>query len=889
MTGDAELKYVTDILARASVLGNSDGPPQLHGLLGPATGPPDMERTNVFDKAFGANSQAAKPSLNTKMDSAVPDENHAEKGRLLSPPSSELKASRVRGLNSAPSSRRASLKRSNTDVTGVAMQTKLVDVLSEPYSASDYLPPLSALSASSFGLGNSGPGVHSHSSKWSPAAQAVFRTEAKPDWTIIAANDLACLVFGVAPSEIRKLSILDLIQKEKRPWLESKLLGSTYNNTSKESEDIISSDSAQTTSRPFGMRNGVTAQLLSKPPSRYKFMRRAQSGNGASASPEPSNDGARISKSPNHLPTKSRGVLICGDVLPIQKRNGSTGSASFWVMEKRGGLIWIVEEITEHVATVEFDDKGRVSEARGDTRHIWGSLQVERGTSIFKLLPQYPERFPPGSKLPDFTQGKGQKYFTALSSGRSGIPVKVCPRSKPSDLRISSFPHVAGMMVLSAERLDIISANSAFSAALFGYEHPEGSHITDLLPKFDDFLSILTEEDDVPLVDGVVIPEHSFRRARALSILRDRDTSSASVLARPVGLSARHRDGTEIMVDVQMRVVRSESIFPANKAPRFSSNQEPDSENGSGVSVTEVVFALWVTYSQQLHSVTLEDQVASSRLMQPIRKTTSHTQLSPGQRSPGPEPTDVPVVEPPELENKSQVSLLTQKLSEAASEPLSDMPVQPVPQVNIAPNAKEPPAKKSISDYVILEEMGEGAYGQVKLGRSRWDPSKKVVLKFVTKNRILVDTWTRDRRLGTVPLEIHVLDFLRRDGFKHPNIVEMEGFFEDNVNYYIEMAPHGLPGMDLFDYVELKTNMDEKECRNIFGQVTSAIYHLHTKALVVHRDIKDENVILDGDGRIKLIDFGSAAYIKNGPFDVFVGTIGELYSHRPENKCVDKC
>ena len=46
-------------------------------------------------------------------------------------------------------------------------------------------------------------------------------------------------------------------------------------------------------------------------------------------------------------------------------------------------------------------------------------------------------------------------------------------------------------------------------------------------------------------------------------------------------------------------------------------------------------------------------------------------------------------------------------------------------------------------------------------------------------------------------------------------------------------------------------------------------------AKVVHRDVKDENVVLDGEGRVKLIDFGSAAYIKNGPFDVFVGTIGE--------------
>jgi len=58
-------------------------------------------------------------------------------------------------------------------------------------------------------------------------------------------------------------------------------------------------------------------------------------------------------------------------------------------------------------------------------------------------------------------------------------------------------------------------------------------------------------------------------------------------------------------------------------------------------------------------------------------------------------------------------------------------------------------------------------------------------------------------------------------------------------------------------------------------QVANALHHLHVKAKVVHRDIKDENVVLDGEGRVKLVDFGSAAYIKSGPFDVFVGTIGE--------------
>jgi len=181
--------------------------------------------------------------------------------------------------------------------------------------------------------------------------------------------------------------------------------------------------------------------------------------------------------------------------------------------------------------------------------------------------------------------------------------------------------------------------------------------------------------------------------------------------------------------------------------------------------------------------------------------------------------------------------------------------------------------KKRIDDFNILEEMGQGAYGQVKLARYRKPLAKKMVIKYVTKRRILVDTWHRDRRLGTVPLEIHVLDYLRREGMQHPNIVEMADFFEDDVNYYIEMLPHGLPGMDLFDYIELRVTMEEPECRKIFRQVADAVQHLHVNAKVVHRDIKDENVILDGEGRVKLVDFGSAAYIKSGPFDVFVGTI----------------
>lgn len=431
-------------------------------------------------------------------------------------------------------------------------------------------------------------------------------------------------------------------------------------------------------------------------------------------------------------------------------------------------------------------------------------------------------------------------------------------------------------MVLSAETLKITSSNSVFSAALFGQEKPDGRRITDLIPDFDRMLKILMEHDDIHLVDGMVIPEHSFRRARAFLALQDGKEDSESYFLRPDGLSAKHRDGSEIKIDAQLRVVQSDP----SSSPSFDETvieeriEEEDGATTKPEPQPELVYALWITYSRYIHA-NRQNIGQNTPLLAGI-ETPLH-QPSPGQAE-APHPIDMDSDD--SKQEESHAAKLTAQLKAIASNTASKITGRELPSTP-KEKVKEPKSeeaghshKKSINDFTILEEMGQGAYGQVKLARYKRNDNRKMVLKYVTKRRILVDTWTRDRKLGTVPLEIHVLDYLRKDGLRHPNIVEMVDFFEDDVNYYIEMLPHGLPGMDLFDYIELRVNMTEDECRSIFGQVAKAIHHLHTKALVVHRDIKDENVVLDGEGHIKLIDFGSAAYTKNGPFDVFVGTIG---------------
>ncbi|KAL4906609.1 hypothetical protein BDW74DRAFT_167216 [Aspergillus multicolor] len=824
MRGDTDTQVMVDLLSQSNISGAS---------IGPMTGPADVGSDNVFERTF---TELQRPSPEAK-DLGQPPPQPSGQSQLTS--SQQLPHER-RGLMSAPTSRRVSLKRTFTDVKPLA----------QPYTTGD---PFSPLSTSTIGSVFPTPALHTHSSKWNPVSQAVFRTESKPPWTILAANDLSCLVFGVTQAEVRKLSILEVVQEDRRQWLESKLRDPTTDAAAKVRPSPDKSRMKPAVPRSMGMGNGVTAQLLSKPPSRARPSRRAQTDDGYGSS-------AYTARQLNHPATKSRGVLLCGDVVPIQKRNGATGSASIWVMEKRGGLIWVLEEIQEDVAYISCDEAWKITAARGATEKIWGHGVVETGQHLTKLLPHLPSSC---LKVP-IEKGLNEvadiKYFAAATSGAICTPTTVARDEGSRSLRISSFPHVAGIMVLSSSSLKIISSNSVFSSVLFGYERPEGLDIADLIPGFDDFLYVISDEENVPLVDGVVIPELSFRRARTLSMLRDGKSNVASVFLEPAGITAKHRDGSTIAVDVQLRVVKSGSIFPKQREKKLDTEEETDNGSEDAITVTELVYALWITYSRNIHSHGL-----------PMRPPTPQ-EVSSQATSSSETPTAPRLTVPDGLKSRIPTSTLSQQLSEAASEPLTDKPVQPVPEVKPV-NTKEVSKKRMITDYVILEEMGQGAYGEVKLARLKKLPAKKVVLKYVTKKRILVDTWTRDRRLGTVPLEIHVLDYLRRDGLKHPNIVEMESFFEDDINYYIEMLPHGLPGMDLFDYIELKTNMDEQECRNIFEQVVSAIYHLHTKALVVHRDIKDENVILDGEGRIKLIDFGSAAYIKNGPFDVFVGTI----------------
>ncbi|KAI8969055.1 kinase-like domain-containing protein [Mycotypha africana] len=84
---------------------------------------------------------------------------------------------------------------------------------------------------------------------------------------------------------------------------------------------------------------------------------------------------------------------------------------------------------------------------------------------------------------------------------------------------------------------------------------------------------------------------------------------------------------------------------------------------------------------------------------------------------------------------------------------------------------------------------------------------------------------------------------------------------------------------DLFECIERHHSFEEPVAKMIFKQIASCVAYLD-KIGVCHRDIKDENIVIDDHFQVKLIDFGSAVLLPrhygdntNYLFSQFYGTV----------------
>lgn len=175
--------------------------------------------------------------------------------------------------------------------------------------------------------------------------------------------------------------------------------------------------------------------------------------------------------------------------------------------------------------------------------------------------------------------------------------------------------------------------------------------------------------------------------------------------------------------------------------------------------------------------------------------------------------------------------------------------------------------------YDLKQVIGTGGFGTVYAAVRKSD-GLPVAIKHIMKNK--VTEWvqtegTEDGESGTssvIPMEVHLL----RKVQQVRGVAQLIDFYEKPESFALVLERPGDRCVDLFDHITQQGALEEEVARKYMRQILTTVIQLHSVG-VVHRDIKDENILVDlAKGTVKLIDFGSGALIRNGPYTTFEGT-----------------
>ncbi|KAI8073461.1 kinase-like domain-containing protein [Gilbertella persicaria] len=217
--------------------------------------------------------------------------------------------------------------------------------------------------------------------------------------------------------------------------------------------------------------------------------------------------------------------------------------------------------------------------------------------------------------------------------------------------------------------------------------------------------------------------------------------------------------------------------------------------------------------------------------------------------------------------------------------------------------------------YALGQELGSGGFGFVVVAHERQTGIERAV-KFIIRKKVPSSAWVVDPQMGRVPMEIYSLSHIQ-----HPNIIQYCDAYQDETFFYLVMELHGtqwntvypvhspdlsqtsqstvdeeeveeeeMPparqfvrrtSCDLFECIEQHKRFEEPLAKLIFKQIVDCVAYLD-RIGICHRDIKDENIVIDRDYKVKLIDFGSSVLIPRDPTQCFTRFYGTVSFASPE-------
>jgi non-specific serine/threonine protein kinase/serine/threonine-protein kinase len=156
---------------------------------------------------------------------------------------------------------------------------------------------------------------------------------------------------------------------------------------------------------------------------------------------------------------------------------------------------------------------------------------------------------------------------------------------------------------------------------------------------------------------------------------------------------------------------------------------------------------------------------------------------------------------------------------------------------------------RTLGAYRLIRLLGSGGMGAVYLAeRSDGAYSRQVAVKLLSAAFLQArDRFHRER------------EFLAR--FDHPNITRLfdAGATPDGLPYLVMEYVEGVP----IDRYCREHDLSVDERLQLLLQVCAGVTHAH-QSLIIHCDIKPENILVTADGVVKLLDFGIARLLDPG-------------------------
>jgi len=154
----------------------------------------------------------------------------------------------------------------------------------------------------------------------------------------------------------------------------------------------------------------------------------------------------------------------------------------------------------------------------------------------------------------------------------------------------------------------------------------------------------------------------------------------------------------------------------------------------------------------------------------------------------------------------------------------------------------------SKDSFELLDTLGTGSFGRVRLVKFLQD-GNFYALKILKKSEVIYL-----KQVEHVKTEKKLLEEI-----SHPFIVNLLGAYQDDKTLYLMMEY--IIGGEFFSHLRKAGRFPNDTSRFYAGQITLTFEYLHS-LMILYRDLKPENLLLDRDGNCKVTDFGFAKKVE---------------------------